>query len=229
MHFERAVEAVKDDHKHFIEDHPIFAKLRNGEFTREHYLAYLRETYHLVKHTPSYLRIAAGNLGQDQTDLRDFYLKFAMDEAGHEKLCVHDIKTLGEDPEKVLGDQPNSGCWAMITQNYYLANFGNPVALIGDSVATEGLGAGMATQSAKILEQKYGYPKAATTFLYVHGEEDVAHMDNGRKLLEEYAGDSQSFAEIVHAWKMTLRSYSQLFTDVLNSGATNGKRGKSAN
>src|SRR5262249_39613085 len=172
MHFERAVEALKDDQKHFIEEHPIFTKLRNGEFTRDQYLAYLRETYHLVKHTPSYLRIAAGNLDQDQTDLRDFYLKFAMDEAGHEKLCVHDIKALGEDPEKVLSDKPSAGCWAMITQNYYLANFGNPVALIGDSVATEGLGAGMASPSAKLLEEKYGYPRAATTFLHIHGAED---------------------------------------------------------
>ena len=45
-----------------LDPHPIFTRLAAGDFTRFHYLAYLRETYYLVKHTPRYLTAAADQL-----------------------------------------------------------------------------------------------------------------------------------------------------------------------
>lgn len=218
MYFENAMREIEAERAGSIESNPVFEQLRGGKFTRAHYLAYLKETYHLVAHTPLYLKVAAARCGGDDGWLRDYYLDFANDETGHELLCVHDIRALGEKPEEVLAEKPLGGSWAMITQNHYLAASGNPVSLIGDIIATEGLGANLATSVADLLEKEYDVPHAATTFLRVHGDEDVKHIEGARKAMEQYGPDPAHYADIVHTCRMTLHYYGQLFSDVLEQG-----------
>lgn len=224
MYFENALKEVEAERADWIEHNPVFAQLQSGTFTRGHYLAYLKETYHLVTHTPRYLKAAAERLDAQDAWLRDYYLKFADDETGHELLCVHDIRALGEKPEELLSEKPLGGSWAMITQNYYLATLGNPISLIGDTIATEGLGANLASSVADLLEERYEVPHAATTFLRVHGDEDVEHIEGARKAMEQYGENPSHYADIVYTWKMTLRYYGQLFSDVVAQGHKWGER-----
>jgi len=49
--FERIMQATKDDYELHILNNPLLGVLINGQMTRTHYIAYLRETYHLVRHT----------------------------------------------------------------------------------------------------------------------------------------------------------------------------------
>lgn len=218
MYFEEALTSLEPERKKWIDQNPIFAKIQDGSFTRWHYLAYLKETYHLVRHTPMYLKVAAERITDNDNWLRDYYLQFAEDETGHELLCVHDIRALEADPEQVLAGKPLGGSWAMITQNYFLSSFGNPVSLIGDTIATEGLGSSLATEMADILEKKYGFPHNATTFLRVHGEADVEHTEAARKAIESFGSERNHYNDILHTWKMTIRYYGQLFSDVLAQG-----------
>lgn len=218
MYFEEAVSSLEPERKKWIEQNPVFQRIQDGSFTRWHYLAYLKETYHLVRHTPGYLKVAAERIDGEEKWLRDYYLKYADDETGHELLCVHDIRALKADPDQVLSSKPLGGSWAMITQNYFLSSFGNPVSLIGDTIATEGLGSSLATTIADVLEEKYGFPHNATTFLRVHGEEDVAHMEGARKALESFGHEQSHYNDILHTWKMTIRYYGQLFADVVAQG-----------
>ncbi|MCV3216580.1 iron-containing redox enzyme family protein [Plectonema radiosum NIES-515] len=218
MHFEKALEATRNDYISHIENNPFFEKLRSGSFTRLQYIAYIRETYHLIHHTVPYLELAAEKISGKDNWLHSFFSEFAHQEKGHDLLCVNDIRALGEDPTEVLSGHPSQGGWAMITQNYYLATVGNPVALIGDAVATEGLGETWAKAVADLLETKCGIPRNATTFLRVHGLDDIAHADEAREALERYGHNDTYYDDIVHAWKMTLQYYGQLFTDSLALG-----------
>jgi pyrroloquinoline quinone (PQQ) biosynthesis protein C len=224
MYYEQALAATQAQRQQ-IESHPIFSLLRDGKFTRSHYLAFLRETYHLVKHTPHYLKAVAARVGDNQNTLREFYLEFAEEEDGHEKLCVHDIRALGENPDEVLSSGPSAGCWSLITQSYYFAHRGTPVALIGDAIATEGLGADLAMGAAAKLTTEYGLPKNAITFLNVHGAEDIEHMNMAKAILEEYATDQRAFEDILHSWRWTLHYYAQLFSDVVQLGDIRERHG----
>jgi pyrroloquinoline quinone (PQQ) biosynthesis protein C len=215
MLFQKAVEATAADRRMHIENNPAFKCLYGGEFTRWHYLAYLRETYHLIRHTPRYLALTAGRLEDGDRWLRDWLLHFADEEKGHDLLCLHDIRVQGENPDAVVAEPPLGGAWAMVAQNYYLASYGNPVAILGFAVATEGLGASTATRVADYLEAHYGIPHEATSFLRVHGEADVEHFEEAKVAVERYAANPAHFRDIVHVWRMTLRSYGQLFRDVL--------------
>jgi pyrroloquinoline quinone (PQQ) biosynthesis protein C len=106
----------------------------------------------------------------------------------------------------------------MITQCYFWASQGNPVALLGEAFATEELGASNGADVAKLLVADYGIPRGATNFLRVHGSVDVEHVHAAARAIALHAGGRAQMAEIVQAVKMTYRYYSQLFTDVLELG-----------
>jgi pyrroloquinoline quinone (PQQ) biosynthesis protein C len=163
----RHMELINDLKAHrriYIDCHPIFARLAGGDLTRFHYLAYLRETYHLVKHTPKYLTIAANRVAADDQRLSAYFRKFAQEETGHESLCIRDIKALGEDVDVILSGDPNPGAWGILTQCYFWAAQTNPVALLGDAFATEELGFASGIEVASRLETNYGIPPSNQFF-----------------------------------------------------------------
>jgi pyrroloquinoline quinone (PQQ) biosynthesis protein C len=202
----------------YIECNPIFARLAGGDITRYHYLAYLRETYHLVKHTPKYLTIAADRVAENDKRLSAYFRQFALEETGHELLCIRDIGALGENADLIISGDPNPGVWGIVTQCYFWASQGNPVALLGDAFATEELGVTKGVEVAKLLETNYNIPRQATNFLRVHGSEDKEHLEAAARAIEWYAGDRDHYADIDYATRMTYRYYGQLFTDVLELG-----------
>jgi pyrroloquinoline quinone (PQQ) biosynthesis protein C len=212
------VSDLKSERKNYIDGHPIFSRLRSGDIQPIHYLAYLRETYHLIRHTPKYLTIAADRIAHADRRLAEYFRAFAREETGHEMLCVRDLEALGQNAEEILSGHPNPGAWGMVTQCYYWAAQGNPVALVGDAFATEELGVGSCMEVARLLETRYGIPRKATNFLRVHGREDEHHFAEAARTIEWYADDPTQFAEIAYATKMTYRNYGQLFTDVLTTG-----------
>ena len=70
---------LKAHKRNYIDCNPIFARLSRGDITRFHYLAYLRETYHLVKHTPKYLMVAAHRVAETDERLSAYFRKFSVE------------------------------------------------------------------------------------------------------------------------------------------------------
>lgn len=217
MYYEKLLKDTERNRDIHIKENPIFSLIYSGEFTKWHYLAYLRETYFLVEQTPEYLKLCAKRLDVDPW-LKKYYSDFATEENGHCLLCVNDIKALNENPDIVLRGMPSGGTWAMITQNYYFATVGKPCALIGDNVATEGLGVSLATEIADIFEIKYKFPRNSTTFLRVHGEEDIEHQKEAIEAVEKYCTETENYNQILDTWRKSLLYYGQLFKDVIDLG-----------
>lgn len=143
--------------KSYIDCNPIFARLAGGDLTRFHYLAYLRETYHLIKHTPKYLTIAANRVAENDERLANYFRNFSREEAGHELLCIRDIHALGENADDILSGDPNPGVWGMVTQCYFWASQGNPIALLGDAFATEELGVARSLEQQSFLRRTIAF------------------------------------------------------------------------
>ncbi len=131
---------------------------------------------------------------------------------------MRDIKALGEDPERILSGAPNPGAWGIVTQCYFWATQGSPVALLGDAFATEEIGATNGPEVARRLVEDYGIPREATNFLRVHAAVDVEHVQAAARAIAWFAAGRAHMADVAHAVKMTYRYYSQLFADVLELG-----------
>jgi hypothetical protein len=216
MHkFDFIIEQTKDDYKEFIETNPLLKLVASGGMTTAHYAAYLRETYHLVRHTSRMLALGGARLGDDRRELRNWFFEQVLEENGHDLFCIKDLKNIEFDLDTSQNTTPNAGAWGLITQNYYMATYGNPVGILGVATATEGLGADFGTKFSNVMMTQYRIPSNAVTFLRSHGGFDARHLQEAIEAIEFIHDDEIQY--VVHARRMTFRFYGQLFLDVLNT------------
>ncbi len=212
--FDEIVAATQQAHERAVTENPLFAILMSGRMTRTHYVAYLRETYHLVRHTSRALSLAGARLTDDRRMLRDWFFEQVKEENGHDLFCIKDLRNLGEDPDNVLAGAPQAGAWGLVSQNYYMATYGNPVGILGVASATEGLGATVAGEIAQLLVRGYAIPANAVTFLRSHSGFDMKHLEDAKRAINELVSDPIDVRDIIHARRTTFFYYGQLFRDV---------------
>ena len=209
------LEASEQDYKEAFDAHPVFVALQNGSFSRTAYLAYLRETFHLIRHTTSTFARAVSHVPEAHRGFRGWLLDQAVDEHNHDLLCITDIEALGEHPASFLSAHPRRGAWGLITQAYYLAEH-NPVAMLGYLLTTEGIGASYAAQYADLLTSpKYGYKSNQVTFLRAHGGFDIKHFDEVKKFMNDLDADDAVRDAILAVRRFTIMYYSQMLRDSL--------------
>lgn len=162
---------------------PAFHLVNEGGWQRSMYVAYLRETCHLVRHTSLVLALASAHLNDDHRSLRSWFIEQAGDEHNHDLLCINDLRALGENPERVLRSHPKLGAWSLITQAYYVARY-RPLAILGYVLTTESVGANYADHYADLLMTRYGYDANQVTFIRAHGGFDAKHIDDVKQMME---------------------------------------------
>lgn len=214
--FQRLLAATEQSFNQHLLGHPLVSELRAGHIGRRHYIAYLRETWHLVKHTPRIFAQAAAGLSDDQRELRSWLLQQAEEENNHDLLCVADLKRLGEDPQTVLGQSPGAGVWGLITQDYYFATAGSACCLIGTASLSEQLGATVAAPVMEALSKTAAIPPEALGFIRSHGVVDSGHFDSIRRVANRVIRESD-FETIVDARRRSIAYSAQVLSDILES------------
>lgn len=217
--YQQLLALTRADYGDYILRNPLLQRIAAGEVTRDLYAAYLGETFHLVRHTSRALALAAGRLGDEQRDLRAWFLKQAGEEHGHELFCLEDLRALGLEPSEVTENGPGAGAWGLFTQNYYMATYGNPVGILGVATATEGMGAELAGGLAQLLKQHLRLPERALRFIRSHAGFDQRHLEAARRAVNTYARSDNDFDHVLRARRMTFRYYGRLFRDVSESTA----------
>lgn len=215
--FETLLRETEGDMKRHIISHSIVNHVLSGRMTCGEYLSYLTETYHMVRHTPRMLSLAAARLDDSARELRDWFIEQAAEEANHDVFCIKDIRHLGHDPEVVLQRPPLAGSWGLVTQNYFMASHGRPEGILGVASLTEGLGASLAGEMATALTEQYGLPTNTTTFLRSHSGFDAQHLEDCKRAIDTLITTDAAFDAVKHARRMTIILYGQLFTDALTS------------
>src|SRR5580698_9668693 len=81
--FATIVAATESDLRRRLLAHPLIEALRENAVSLGHYVAYLRETYHLVRYTPKIYARAASRTADDRPELRNWFLTQACEESGH--------------------------------------------------------------------------------------------------------------------------------------------------
>lgn len=208
------VDATRADYQKHILSNELLALLAKGGVTIEHYVAYLRETFHLVRHTSRALALAASRIEDEHRGLRSWLLSQANEEHGHELFCLKDLRALGQPTAEVIASDPGPGAWGIVTQNYYLATQGHCTAILGVASATEQMGAELAGALSGLVAQKLAVDTNALTFLRSHSSFDVKHLEEAKNAINEFAVGDIARQQIILARRHTFRNYGQLFSDV---------------
>lgn len=214
--FDRLLSATAADFRYRLLQHPLADRLRRGELGFGHYLAWLRETWHLVRHTPAIFMQAAARTPESRGLLRDWFLEQAEEERGHDLLCVRDIERLGIDAAPLLATPAGAGVRGLVAQDWAYAAVGMPVGLLGASSLSEEVGATLAAPAMAALQAALGLPAAALGFMRSHGQADRKHFEDARRAVCTLVR-ADEFDELVTARRRAIGHCAQLLDDVLAS------------
>ncbi len=160
----------------------IFKVYEQIDFTRKDvYACWLGQSYYYVYHTVHTLKHAVDACTKEhQQSLREQFLEGIKEEKGHEKMIENDLKALGykvEDFPETLGARNlYQSCLHQIV-------YWGPEAIIGDSLALEGLACNKLPMLHEQLNKLYG--SSACSFLREHCILDVEHYNHSLDWLKQ--------------------------------------------
>jgi hypothetical protein len=162
------------------------------EFPWENKYAYafwLAQTYYFVRHTTSFLGLAASRFGFKDRERHYNMLTHIQDELNHDRLAIDDIKGLDFKLED-FPELPETS--AFYQSQYYYIEHEHPAALFGYSLCLEGLASKKGTELYEMVKKFHG-PKGSN-FLKLHAIVDKDHFEHG---LEHFKNISDAEAEVI--------------------------------
>lgn len=138
---------------------------------------FLAQTYYYVSHSVKLLALCVGKFGDLDSEHEKRFLEHIKEESNHELMALSDLKKMGVeiiDCEQFFETQ---NFWQ--TQYFYVQNR-DPLAIMGYIIFLEQL----AVVSGPAVIKAMNDNGLKSTFLKVHAEEDVDHIDKAIKLIE---------------------------------------------
>ena len=173
------------------------------------------QMFHYVKYTVPVFReaLAAAPTGAEHAPLRAMLDFFARDEEGHDKLALRDLAALGYDPEACMRTLPLPTTLNLHGANKLaIAEYG-PYYLVGETYATETVGAEMSAAIHAALAQQPEL-RAGIRFYDVHGEADVLHAAKSIEVLEHALQRPENRRPIVLGCLTAWRNLSALAAEI---------------
>lgn len=161
---------------------------RDGSADKNLYVAFLIQTRHYVALTEPCLAAAGRRLEElgMHPDLAELFFRKAEEESGHDILVDEDLRGLGLDPEKTLA-ATGPGRWVSAYNSWIRAATAgrHPTAFLGSAYMLEGLAVKRAGHVARDLVAAGRIPgiEKAVSFLDLHAEADIDHVDDMERLL----------------------------------------------
>jgi pyrroloquinoline quinone (PQQ) biosynthesis protein C len=202
-----------DRNRRMLESQQIVQDMLNGEMTKESYIRFLMDLYHIVWHFCPIMAAAASRCPDDFKAVRYHLYHNIDEEKGHEELVLADLKFFGVDRDKVFSTPPSFPVQAMLAYNYHACERIHPCSVLGMLYVLEIISSVYGGQvSASIAEGlKMPLPEGFT-FLNSHASMDLDHMANLRALLETIQEEDTQYL-IIQAIQMNF----YLFTEFLKN------------
>jgi hypothetical protein len=176
---------------HLLKTNELSALVMSQEFDVRLYALYLLETYHYTLHNSRNQALVAASLAPTASiHYLKFCLKHAYEEAGHELMALHDLKTLGPIslPENLPA--PTTAAQTLIDYLYHVSSHGNLKGRLGYSLWAENAYVHIAPM-LKVVQSKLKLKPSQMTFLGEHSSIDAEHIEHVRKMIEKEAHDSE--------------------------------------
>lgn len=171
---------------------------------KEFYGWWLSQTFHFVSYTSRFLSLAAGCAKLTEDDLHSFFIKHIPEEAGHEKICLTDLKTLNL---KVFDESESTKAFRLFQQEKILSD--GVANHLGYMLFLENLSITVGTKLLKILQMHY--PKLGLKFLKLHTEEDIEHVQKAIKFAEQLSSEKKII--VSRSMSESCDGYNQILTE----------------
>lgn len=197
-----------------------WAKIKQGGFWRRVmgepvpmalYRDLMLQVYHYSRHNSMNQAITAFQPAPE--GLLKFVYKHAAEELGHERMVIHDLKSIGMFEESDLDEPPFPATEALIGYLYYVALRYGAVARLGYSFWAEGVYGHIAEPFGKISRDLQLTSKNLT-FFGSHAQADEAHIQQVTEAIARFATTAEDQAAVLKVARTTLFLTGQLIEQV---------------
>jgi len=186
--------------------------IRSGEFSPELYMIYMLETYHYTAHNARNQALAGVANPQNPVYMK-FCFDHAADEAGHEMMALHDLRSLGQSDAELVLPPPLPSTETLIGYLYWASQHGNPFRRLGYSFWAESSYEHI-TPLVSQVKQKLGLKDSQLTFFVAHSAIDAEHAIEVRSIIERVAKTADDWAAIGETAETSLRLTGHMLDEV---------------
>ncbi len=179
------------------------------------YAHWVAQTFYYCRHTTRLLALAGSRIDLSRMQLHFRFMEHVREEKGHEYLAQNDLKKLGFSMEQI-GEYPETS--AFYLSQYAWIEHVHPTSFFGFILALEEIGKRYCPTFFQKASKAHG--KEAVSFIRVHAEEDVDHMEKAFKFVDELPADWH--ASIAQNLKQT----TALYASILNRATSESQRGR---
>lgn len=210
MSFYQSLLDATTEERNYLLSAPMIQRCFTGDFTLDHYVAFLQQAYHHVKHTVPLLMAVGAGLPERQEWLREAVAEYIEEELGHQEWVLNDIAACGFDKEQARQSKPAFETEIMVAYAYDAIRRTSPLAFFGMVLVLEGTSINLAEQAASQIGAKLDLPRKAFSYLNSHGALDQEHIKFYENLMNKISAEDEQ-AVIVHAAKRFYRLYGDIF------------------
>ncbi len=176
------------------------------------------QMYHYVKHTVGVFReaLAAAPAGDEHAPLREMLAFFAADEEGHDRVALRDLEALGYDPRACMLTLPLPTTLNLHGANRAAVAEYGPYYLVGETYATETVGAEMSAAIHSALAERPDLQRGIR-FYDVHGTADVVHAAKSVEVLEHALGREENRRPLLLGCLTAWRNLSLMAAEVASA------------
>lgn len=172
------------------------------------YATWLAQAYYFVKHSTPMLALSAGYSAEN----REYHARCLIhlsEEKGHDKMLLNDLKIMGFD---IVSFPELPSTQALYQTQYFWIQHRSPTSFLGYIVLLEGL----AIHAGKSVLNQVG--KMPATFLKLHAEEDVDHLQKAYKIIEALPKSEQDL--ILQNAELAAHLYVSMVHQIADFGAS---------
>lgn len=195
-----------------LEQSQLSRAIISGEFSKELYMIYMIETYHYTAHNARNQALA-GVAHPENPVYMKFCFDHAAEEAGHELMALHDLRSLGQVEGELRLPDPLPATETLIAYLYWVSKQGNPFRRLGYSFWAESSYQHINPLVAKV-KQKLGLRDSQLTFFVAHSSIDEGHAYEVRSVIERVAKTAEDWEAICETAEVSLRLTSQMLDEV---------------
>ncbi len=193
----------------------FYQRLTDGTLDLAILRRFLLETYHYVRHNAKNQAAVVLRASDDQSGYIHYCLKHAMEENGHERMCLNDLASLGFPVETVDRFRPLPATATFVAFLYHWAQTGNPVARLGYSYFAEGAHTYLGPAIAR-AKAHYGLTDNQLTFFVSHGLIDEKHFAEVREAVVRHCRTDQDWDDVLYMIEVTGGQTAHMLAEVVN-------------
>lgn len=188
-----------------------------GTMNRNHYAAFLRETFHYTKQSPLIQASAIPHFQKNNRDLVKPFLSHAHEEEWHYKLCAKDLQNLGYSEQELEKSNPLPATEGYIGFAINRISFVNPLAYLGYLYNLEYMAIRLGPEFIGMVSKQLGLQKNQLSFFMAHVEEDTDHVKDLSELVDKFVTKAEDQDEVIY----TAKTASALYRGMIDAAYEN--------